>query len=219
MSRTAPTEQKSFAKNPSVGNIEWNAQRAEWKVWDGINKVQTFVSDAFRFAKLDERSSVEGWSEELGSLASNEFQYATDELKVYAYKGGDSKLIKEGTYSDLKVELKEDGLNYYKIVYVMLLDDVADIQVGSIVKLKLKGKTCNRWIDAKYTETANIKTEGSENIGRFYYPNFELVDITKHEIQEADDADKNLQAYFNDSVVPTKEAEPESKEMLDDIPF
>jgi len=217
MSRTTPVEKKSYAKNPSAGNIEWNAQRAEWKVWDGNNKVQSFVSEPFKFAKLDERSSVEGWSEELGSIASNEFQYATDELRVYAYKSGDSKLIKEGSYSDLKAELKEDGLNYYKIVYVMLLDDVADIPVGSIVKLKLKGKTCNRWIDAKYGDTANLKAEGSENIGRFYYPVFEDVEISKHEMGEADDADKKLQAFFNDTLVDTIDAG--EKEMLDDVPF
>tara|TARA_R100000005_G_C5001775_1_gene209044 strand:+ start:5184 stop:5819 length:636 start_codon:yes stop_codon:yes gene_type:complete len=211
MSRTAPIEKKVTAVSPSVGNIEWNAQRSEWKVWDGINKVQSFVSTPFRFAKLDERSSAEGWSEELGSIMSTEFVYTTDPIKVYSYKGGNSNLVKEGTYADLKDELKADGLSYYKIVYVMLLDNVADLSVGSIVKLKLKGKTCNRWIDANYTETANLEFKESENVGRYYYPVFKSVDITQLEMEEADDADVKLQEYFNGKHTVTEEE--------DDIPF
>ena len=211
MSRTAPIEKKVTAVSPSVGNIEWNAQRSEWKVWDGINKEQSFVSTPFRFAKLDERSSAEGWSEELGSIMSTEFVYTTDPIKVYSYKGGNSNLVKEGTYADLKDELKADGLSYYKIVYVMLLDNVADLSVGSIVKLKLKGKTCNRWIDANYTETANLEFKESENVGRYYYPVFKSVDITQLEMEEADDADVKLQEYFNGKHTVTEEE--------DDIPF
>ena len=211
MSRTAPIEKKVTAVSPSVGNIEWNAQRSEWKVWDGINKVQSFVSTPFRFAKLDERSSAEGWSEELGSIMSTEFVYTTDPIKVYSYKGGNSNLVKEGTYADLKDELKADGLSYYKIVYVMLLDNVADLSVGSIVKLKLKGKTCNRWIDANYTETANLEFKESENVGRYYYPVFKSVDITQLEMEEADDADVKLQEYFSGKHTVTEEE--------DDIPF
>ncbi len=93
----------------------------------------------------------------------------------------------------------------------MLLDNVADLSVGSIVKLKLKGKTCNRWIDANYTETANLEFKESENVGRYYYPVFKSVDITQLEMEEADDADVKLQEYFSGKHTVTEEE--------DDIPF
>lgn len=219
MSRSAPEVITPKVANPSQGNLEWNAQRGEWKVWDGINKVQSFVNKPFKFAKLDERSSSEGWSEELGSISSSEFKYATDPIKVYSYKGGNANLLKEGTYADLKEELKADGLNYYKIVYVMLLDDVADIPIGSVVKLKIKGKTCNRWIEQRYTEDANLQWGGeTETIGRFYYPVFKDIEILEPEAEEAKNCDAVLQEYFNGKTEKPQEVTAES-EYKDDIPF
>lgn len=201
MSRTSPSEVVEYAKNPAVATIEWNAQHGEFSMWDNLNKVKSIINKPMKFAVLDQLASVEGWMDEKGTALSNEFRRANENIKVYLYKDGDSRIHKEGSYTDLKDGLKNEGITYRKVIYAMLCDDIDDVPVGSIVKIKLKGKSANLWIEGKYSDNSNLVAEGNQTIGRFKYPVFKEVELNKDEIENAEDADKELQNYFHQSVI------------------
>tara|TARA_R100000781_G_scaffold47284_2_gene31799 strand:+ start:15384 stop:16058 length:675 start_codon:yes stop_codon:yes gene_type:complete len=224
MSRTNPVEETTSVQNPTTAFIEWNAQNGQFKMWDNINKQVSFLEKPMRFAVLDQMSSVEGWLGDRGTAYSTGFRQSNEDISVYVRKDGSQTLHKRGTYSDIKDELKDEGITYRKNIYAMLCEDIDDVPIGSIVCIKLKGKSANLWIEGKYGDNSDLTNSSVQTIGRFKYPVWESIELSKDEIENAKDCDKELQEYFNSLNHNATSHQDESVEaikddMAEEIPF
>ena len=106
----------------------------------------------------------------------------------------------------------------------MLCEDIDDVPIGSIVCIKLKGKSANLWIEGKYGDNSDLTNSSVQTIGRFKYPVWESIELSKDEIENAKDGDKELQEYFNSLNHNATSHQDESTEaikddMAEEIPF
>ena len=222
MSRTKPNNNVS---NPSVATLEWAGVDGNFTAWDSVNKEKVAITDPLRVAVLDQLSNVSGWTKELGSCRCNEtHNLSAAPIQVFAWKDGKSRLVKEGMYKEIKDELKAMGIKYRKVVYALNLSDLNGIPAGEIIKLDLGGAAMSEWIETGVKDDWAITMGEPELVEvnkmiKYMKPKFVQIETTKEEDVLAEEADKELQEYFDSrKVVHVADAVGDEVDM-DDIPF
>jgi hypothetical protein len=238
MSRTKPEEHTA---NPTQFKLEWVGHDGGgfFTVWDREEKKEIKVDLPLRFAYLDTRKSVAGYYESVKrSFFSNEIKpFSKEEFDVRYFKDGNAHPVAKGTWTDIKGEIGGKGGKYCNNVYATLLTSTnEEVPGGSLVKLPFVGAAGSEWIDLdiKDGEAFAITAFEDRKKGRTDYraPLMEKIEITEDEGVEADEHDKDLQAFFDASKAPkvaeeaptvaepTQEPSPELPDEEDDeIPF
>lgn len=223
------TNAASSVKNPAIAVLEWDAMEGNFKYYDTVAKERKYLSDSeFSFVVLDQLSNVSGWVQDLGGCRATEtHSLNAAPIKVQSWKDGKPTLVKEGMYKDIKESLKAMGIKYRKIVYALTVNS-DDFGTGEIVKLDLGGCAMSEWIEADIKDGKQVSLGAAEQVQlnkmvSYNKPSFGVSTPEASVLDEAKDADRELQAYFDGRKAPTappKQEELEvSEEYEDDVPF
>lgn len=169
--------------NPAVAIIEYKADRGVFVAYDRINKERIEVGEHLSFCGVLSRGVIKGYNPIDKSVYSSR-EYSPLEFKepieVMAYKDGQSSSFMKGIWKDIKLEAKNKGLAFHKVIYAMLLDDAGSLPITSIVKLELKGAGMKSWIDSNLKDTQPVKVSAHEEqtYGRvkFFTPKWQELD-------------------------------------------
>ena len=226
---------------------EWKSNDKGFEYYDRDTQSKVEVKLPLKLLFLEHYTTVKGWSDSANSgIWSNEV-YATgsEKLVVRNSKG----VIAEGLYADIKEKIKMAGGKYVKSIYCMTEDgEIINLQlkgsaIGGINADKSKDKKdCLGWssfyggdkkknikgvshlLDNQWFEIKDVCT-GKSGAVTYHIPKFEIGEVISREVDElANDAAKRLQEYMNayfgkDAAEATKDAETESQEEEDDLPF
>ena len=190
MSRSNPYQR---TPHPCKKWLEWAGSTGNFKVYNKETKSSEPVS-VKKILVLDTLHCITGFDvvKKMG-FNSNEVKDLSKE-PLYL-KDGSKDLRIKGLWSDIKESLPK-GAKYTTSIYA-LVD-------GELSNIKIKSSTLNAWIDA--TKNVNVEEVGIFLVGNeelkngnntYYAPTFEIFTPTEAENQQAIEADKVLQAYFN----------------------
>lgn len=212
MSRTDQFKKKT---NPAEASIEWAGSRDDgfFKFYDKAKKENIPVK-AIRFAVLAERNCVRGWYEEKNSNAfSNEVSSLKNQvLTVRYFEDGKSRELISGKYEDIKDGLQAKGIKYNKVIYSLVLESDV-LEVGTIIKIILKGGAASKWFDVK-DKAGSVSVQGftDEKNGAVKYrvPVFVTSAIDEAESEEAEFAYEQVNVFLS--------ATPHTTPHHDDVP-
>jgi len=221
MSRTKPS---SVSKNPAVATFEWSATDGVFTAWDSVKKQKVEVGNDFSFAPLDQLCVIGGYVKDKGTARTRELHHLNQPIEVLLWKDGKSSVYASGVYSDIKADLKAQGIKYRKIIYATLLDDLGDFSFGDTIKLDLGGAAMSEWIDSKIMDVDGVKIGEPELVEinkmiKFYKPKFEIFELSEDENKLANEADEKLQDFFAGNTVREEVVAEVAEEFVDDVPF
>ena len=199
MSRSNPS---TTAPNPAVRWFEWNGEHGLVRYYDKDAKKNVDVPLPFTFLLLDELASVRGWHDASKSgIYSNEvIDTRTDIMVVKAFKGG---TLAEGLYKDIKDRVNTQGGQFNANCYIAFKPTGGlGLAIGS---LRFKGAALGAWMEFRKTNrhalynaavTITGYTEGKKGRIIFRTPLFEPKDVTVETNKQAEELDKQLQAWL-----------------------
>ena len=209
-------EFSTTSKNPSKYFLEWKSNDKTFVYYDKETRENVKIDLPFKFLTLAEMHTVKGWHDASQSgVFANEVKFiGTEELNVRAFKGGE---IAKGLYKDIKVKVKSLGGHYARSVYILVGEDIWNIQLkGSAVQAwgdftqKTRSRLSDEWISIT---GANEQKKGSI---KYTTPEFSFDgSLTEEEAKHADAAYDKLTAYVEAYTKKNEEAE---VEVTQDIP-
>lgn len=188
---SASNPNKGFSPRPLKKRYEWNAEKGQFKYWDGEKDV--FTDKVVGIIIDTDVNVIGGYSDALGSgLFSNYFSDSNkDHITV---RSSSSKRIVpgcEGVYSAIKKTINSFGGVFHKAL--MLYNPKDD----EVISLEIKGTAFSEWIEFESLNNNNTtlkvlvaskgqtKTKGGKT---FFVPKFSLS-----EVQDATNKDKAIQ--------------------------
>jgi hypothetical protein len=215
---------------PNSGEFEIFVKETKKKI-DELKEIKLIILDADRF-------SLTGYSKAYESMFTSNLVHNTkkEPLSVGTFVGGKHKIVAEGLYQDIKEKLT--GAKYTKNVLCLLeIEDkfvLADLQlVGTAKNIFME------WYQAHQPEglvtitpsdelfdydqknnAMNVVPKDKQKKWRttwFYKLEFDVEDIDEDLSKQADQADENLQKYFDGAKSSTPAASDEGKP-ADDSP-
>jgi len=190
MSRSNPYQR---TPHPCKKWLEWAGSTGNFKVYNKETKSSEPVN-VKKILVLDTLHCITGFDvvKKMG-FNSNEVKDLSKE-PLYL-KDGNRDLKIRGLWADVKEALPK-GARYTSSIYA-LVD-------GELSNIKLKGATLNTWIDTLKdvnVEEVGIMLTGNEErkngATTYYVPTLDIFTPTEAENQQAIEADKVLQSYFN----------------------
>lgn len=145
--------------------------------------------------------SVTGWCEATKLYHwSNEVRSIDDQLVVRSFDK-QKTIVLQGSYSDIKADVKALGLKYTRCIYLVFSGD------PEIYHLSLNGGSFRKWVEAIENFGDKIKDhyvrfsgseKGKKGTAKYWSPNFEFGDkISEEDSEMADKADERLQSYLD----------------------
>lgn len=199
--------------NPAKKFIKWKGSAEPDKggffaYYDKESKKDIKVDLSKGFVVLDQDLfSVTGYRDRDKTMfASNEVRTIHDKITIRSYKDGKSSIDREGTYSEMKEQIKDiNHLGYTKSIYIFL--------DGELCHLALKGKSIVEFGSVKGHEDSKLivhngHKEGMAGTNKFVYPLFEVgADIPESVMEKAVEVDAkilqpHLERYLGGSSAP-----------------
>ena len=191
------SEFASTSKNPAKYFLEWKSNDKTFVYYDKEKGESVKLDLPLKFLTLAQMHTVKGWNDSSQSgVFSNEVKFiGTEELNVRSFKGGD---IVKGFYKDVKTEIKAAGGHYTKSVYVLVGEDIWNLQLkGSAVQVwndftqKTRAKLPNEWV------TVSGADERKKGSIKYSVPVFEFEKaLTAKDEKTADAAYETLSGYL-----------------------
>jgi hypothetical protein len=207
MSRSNPNN-SGWVENPAT-TVQWGGAATgvggSFHTYDSDLGERNQIKLPFKFAWLDEKSAVEGYSEKLGSYVSNEVSNLKEEpLMVYACKKGEGRRkIAAGLYENIKSDLAALQARYTTVIYGMVLSGCGSTALppGTLVRILLQGSAVAQWMSKGFSaKTGSVEVnsylEKTKGIVTYRCPVFTGGVISDKENDMATETDVKLQEYF-----------------------
>jgi hypothetical protein len=197
--------------NPATRFFEWSGSKGKLQFWDKEQEKNIEVPLPFKFAPLDQLSTITGYSKrDESGYWSNEVRNITNDKLIVKTKHG---VAQEGLYSEL-ADVRAKGAKYAKSIYIAYKTK----QGWEIGNIKAHGSALSAWIDFTGTcvpENGMVTMDCGEATdaptGEFYPPTFTYESCTPEENNIAIGLDRELQVYLKHYIVSsgTEETYPE----------
>lgn len=200
-----------IVENPCKYYLSWDSDKGQFKYWDKDSEKNIEITLPFRFAYLDELSTIKGYSDEDQSgIWSNEVRNLKEETISVRTKKGE---IASGLYDEIKDEVGNVGGKYTKSLYIAVINDNSEPEIWNI---QLKGAAFSGWLEFMKKAKRHVEKMGiecydftTEKKGKVTYtvPQFKLVDIDEKEDSMFRELDLELQDYLKYYFTKTEKKE------------
>jgi len=193
--------------NPVKKFYEFKSDEKRFTYYDKSTSKDVELKLPAYFIVLDQLSTIGGYSEKYKSRGySNEVRnIKNDVLNVKTFKGDFSST---GLYDDIKDGLGNIGLRYSKSLYCWVINEK---ETNELINIRLTGAALTAWIDAKINTHKNVVEISNEfSIGKkgkteYNIPVFKAHELPDNLVEEAINADKELQEFLNKKLANDKE--------------
>lgn len=209
---------------PVLHYVEWKWAEWTFAYYDKDKGENKLIKLPLKFILLDELTTVKWFhmKDQSGIYANEIRDISNEELTVKIFSWA---TLATGTWNDIKNSLP-NGAKFSKSVYAYC------DKLGWIINIQFNGSSLGPWMDKDCTTRAIQATKNDELLKygtvEYYSPNFENYNATKKEVESAEEAFNELQAYLSSKGTTQKnpkdsegpaEMNNESLNSDEDLPF